>query len=72
MKLEPRSSPLFILQAIKAGDKAGDEASFGPGYIQVCLVAIALLQPCRGIPQDILLRDPAHPDLRSQEEAGSD
>ena len=27
MKLEPRRSPLFILQAIKAGDKAGDEAS---------------------------------------------
>ena len=27
VKLEPRRSPLFILQAIKAGDKAGDEAS---------------------------------------------
>ena len=27
MKLEPRRSPLFILQAIKAGDKAGDEAT---------------------------------------------
>ena len=28
VKLEPRRSPLFILQAIKAGDKAGDEATW--------------------------------------------
>ena len=34
VKLEPRRSQLFILQAIKTRDKAGDEASLGP--VQTC------------------------------------
>ena len=41
VKLEPRRSPLFILQAIKAGDKAGDEAR-DAGYQELFLDSIQI------------------------------